>query len=179
MEITIGVVGVIGGLIGAVLGAWCAVWFPRSANRRQATLQLLERYTSPEFFVARSEAWRIRRAWENGDRSCVWFFISDPNHPYDPDAVAKCSNGLTPHQNLSWLLHFFASAQLYYEAGLVDRPLLKSMFEPHYDWYKQFFASSATNIRSRCRPASLSQLGLLVCPSSRRFLVGEKPNVQT
>jgi hypothetical protein len=138
MEITI-VVGVIGGLIGAVLGAWCAVWFPRSANRRQATLQLLERYTSPEFFVARSEAWRIRRTWENGDRSCVWFFISDPNHPYDPDVVAKCSNGLTPHQNLSWLLHFFASAQLYYEAGLVDRLLLKSMFEPHYDWYKQFF----------------------------------------
>jgi hypothetical protein len=110
MEIIIGVVGVIGGLIGAVLGAWCAVWFPRSANRRQATLQLLERYTSPEFFVARSEAWRIRRTWENGDRSCVWFFISDPNHPYDPDAVAKCSNGLTPHQNLSWLLHFFASS---------------------------------------------------------------------
>lgn len=45
MEIIITVVGVIGGLIGTVFGTRCAVWFPQSANRCQATLQLLELQT--------------------------------------------------------------------------------------------------------------------------------------
>lgn len=131
--------GLIGGVVGAAAGAWFTVVFTRYASRRQVALQLLERYTSPEFFIARSETWRIVRAWEAGDRSCIWFFVRDPSRPYNPDAVPKCGNGMTPHQNLSWLLHFFASVQLHYQAKLVQRRLLKTLFEPHYDWYREFF----------------------------------------
>lgn len=123
--------GLIGGLVGAVLGAWCAVAFPRAASRRQVALQLLERYTSPDFFIARAETWKIRHAWAHGDRSCLAFFIRTDETFNSPDAESRCANGLTPHQNLSWLLHFFVSVQAYQEAGLLDARLAATLLAPH------------------------------------------------
>jgi hypothetical protein len=161
-------IGLVGGLIGAVLGAWCAVAFPRSASRRQAALQLLDRYTSPEFFVARSETWRIRHAWASGDRSCIQFFVRNPNRPNDPDTEAKCSNGLTPHQNLSWLLHFFTSVLLHHEAGLVDARMLKVLFEPHYHWYEQFFHEFCDEYRLQAQPGQPEPAWLAALPKLER-----------
>jgi hypothetical protein len=156
-------IGIIGGIVGAVLGAWCAVAFPRIASRRQAALQLLDRYTSPEFFVARAETWRIRYAWPT-DRSCVDFFIRSPDRPHHPDTETRCSNGLTPHQNLSWLLHFFTSVQLHYQAGLVDARMVKVLFEPHYHWYEQFFHEFCEEYRSKSSPGQPEPAWLSALP---------------
>jgi hypothetical protein len=131
-------IALVSGVVGAMVGGYCAAWFAKRAARRQVTFQLLERYTSPEFHIARHETWRIRRAWNKGDRSCVHFFTPGKGTDNDPEAEAACGNGLTSYQNLSWLLHFFSSLTLYHEAGLADAVALKQLFEPHYYWYQEF-----------------------------------------
>lgn len=89
-----------------------------AGQRKQLTVGLLEKFTSMEAMAARAETWRIRGKWFQGDRSCVKFFVQTDEQVNSPDEEPKCANGLTPHQNLSWLLHFYVSVQSYDEAGL-------------------------------------------------------------
>jgi hypothetical protein len=98
----------------------------------------MDQYISFEFAAVRAETWKLRYAWEHADYSCVQFFVRS-GFSNKPDTEQKCPTGLTPHQNLSRLLHFFPSLSLYHEAGLVDARLLRVLFEPHYQWYIWFF----------------------------------------
>lgn len=142
-----------GGMIGGgLMGALITYRLNRAATRRQVAVQLLEKYASPEGFVARMETWRIRHAWSQGDRSCVAFFIRTDERFNSPDREARCANGLTPHQNLSWLLHFYVSVQSYYEAGLVDGKLVATLLAPHYYWYLQFFREFCDEYRKQAPP---------------------------
>ena len=144
-------VGLIGVLLGAVIGAWFTVRLPKAAAGRQVALQLMDQYISPEFSAVRGETWKIRYVWEKVDHSCLQFFVRR-GFTNEPDTDRKCSNGLTPHQNLSRLLHFFAALSLYQEAGLVDARLLKILFEPHYQWYKWFFHEFMDEYRKEMPP---------------------------
>ena len=129
-------------LLGAVLGAWFTVEFSQTISRKQITIQLLERYCSIEFSVVRGEVWRIQDQWfNNGERGIVKHFVDYTDKPAasDQEGNAHCSNGLTPHQNLSWLLHFYASLCIYYNQGLVKRSLLVALFGPQFAWYRRFY----------------------------------------
>ncbi|HZO93113.1 MAG TPA: hypothetical protein VFB22_05040 [Candidatus Baltobacteraceae bacterium] len=126
-------------VVGGVLTGWATYAFPMAANRRQVALQLLQQYTSVEFAILRHETWRISYDWAQGDRSCVEFFLRR-GFTHDPATISvTAANGLTSHQSLSMLLHFFSALSVYYDSNLVDARLLKMLFEPHYRWYKQFF----------------------------------------
>ncbi|BBX52893.1 hypothetical protein GCM10009645_11790 [Mycolicibacterium poriferae] len=127
--------GVGGAVIGAVLGALAGVWYARYAGRKQSVLTLLDTYVSPEFFTVRAETSEIKSAWYAGDRTVLDPFISHVSATAEP----RLSNGMTRHQNLSWLLHFYAGLSVRCEEKLVDRELLKRVFKPHYAWYREFF----------------------------------------
>lgn len=68
----------------------------------------MERYISPDFYLARAATWKIREAWDNGDKSIVNFFVDSTTHA-DRQQEERTSSGLTVHQNLSWLLHCFGN----------------------------------------------------------------------
>jgi hypothetical protein len=141
-----GVIG--GGLMGAVV----THRLNRPTVRRQFAIQLLQTYSSPEGFSARGEAWKLRLKWLRGDRSCLVPFIpADVDGPSDAEEP-KCPNGLTPHQNLSWLLHFYVGVQTACEAELADSGLVASLLGPHYEWYRQFFQELCGEYR-RLAPA--------------------------
>jgi len=108
-------------------------------QRHQLTIGLLEKFTAPEAFIARAETWRLRRNWSGGDRSCVKYFVLTDGQVNSPDEEGRCVNGLTPHQNLSWLLNFYVSVQSYDEAGLLDRKLATTLLASHYQFYREFF----------------------------------------
>jgi len=108
-------------------------------QRRQLTIGLLEKFISPEFWAARAETWRIRYEWSQGDRSLVKFFVRTDERVNVPNEEPKCANGLTPHQNLSWLLNFYVCVQSYHEAGLLDGSLAATLLGSHYEWNRKFF----------------------------------------
>lgn len=142
----IGFAGGLGGaIIGAVLGALAGVWYARYAGRKQAVLDLLDAYLSPEFFGIRAETSEIKAAWFNGDRTVVNPFISHVTVP----AEARMSNGLTRHQNLSRLLQFYAGLSVRCDANLADSKLTKRIFQPHYAWYREFFIEFDNEYTSR------------------------------
>jgi hypothetical protein len=152
------VISAAGGMIGGgLMGALVTYILSRRASRRQLAIQLHERYASPEGLVARMETSRIRNAWSEGDRSCITFFIRTSPKFNSPDAEAKCSNGLTPHQNLSWVLHFYVSLQRYCEAGLVDAKLAAELLALHYESYRQFFREFCEEYRKQA-PRTLPKL---------------------
>jgi len=120
-----------------------------TGQRKQLTVGLLEKFTSPEANIARAETWRIRHRWFQGDRSCVKFFVQTSEQVNSPDEEPRCANGLTPHQNLSWLLHFYVSVQSYDEAGLLDSKLAATLLAPHYQWYRKFFQEFCEEYRKQ------------------------------
>jgi hypothetical protein len=142
-------IGLIGGIVGAILGAWCAVSFSRAASRRQTALNLLERYNSPDFFIARAETWKLIRDWKSGDHSLIDFFLNPNEKSGDFEIGEKCGNGLTTHQNLSWLLHFYANLARYCEAGLADKKLLRRLFRFNYTYYQAFVDEFIAEYKSR------------------------------
>jgi len=117
-------------------------------QRHQLTITLLEKFIAPEAFIARAETWRIRRNWSGGDRSCVKYFVLTEGQVNSPDEEGRCVNGLTPHQNLSWLLNFYVSVQAYDEAGLLDRKLATILLASHYQFYKEFFRQFCEEYRT-------------------------------
>jgi hypothetical protein len=127
--------GFLAGLIVAAVGAWCAVYFQRYSLKQQNTLNLSERYNSPEFHAIRSVAWEIKEAWSKGNKDIVKYFFTWVDQDNDRGHYKKSSNGLWPHQNLSTLLHFFGSLAWYCDAGIVDRKLIQVLFGPQYFWY--------------------------------------------
>ncbi|HEY0377211.1 MAG TPA: hypothetical protein VGC87_09660 [Pyrinomonadaceae bacterium] len=131
-------VGFIIGLVVAAIGAWCTVYFQRYSLKQQNTLNLSERYNSPDFHVVRAIAWELRDAWGRGDRTIVKYFVFSVAPENAQCQYQRCSNGLWPHQNLSTLLHFYGNLARYYDAGLVNKKLLKVLFEPQYFWYESF-----------------------------------------
>ncbi|HLJ45474.1 MAG TPA: hypothetical protein VKU01_05680 [Bryobacteraceae bacterium] len=120
-----------------------------AGQRQQLTVGLLEKFTSAEANIARAETWRIRHKWFQGDKSCVKFFVQTDELVNSPDEEARCANGLTPHQNLSWLLHFYVSVQAYEEAGLLDGKLAATLLAPHYQWYRRFFQEFCEEYRKQ------------------------------
>jgi len=119
-----------------------------AGQRQQLTLGLLDRFTSSEAHIARAEAWRLRNKWFQGDRSILRFFVEIDDQVTLPDEE-PAGNGLTPHQCLSWLLHFYVSVQSYDEAGLLDGKLAAALFEPHYEWYRKFFQQFCEEYRKQ------------------------------
>ena len=121
-----------------------------SAGQRQhLTVGLLEKFTSAETYIARAETWRIRDRWFQGDRSCIKFFLQTDEQVKAANDEPKCANGLTPHQNLSQLLHFYVSVQSYDEAGLLDRKLAANLLAPHYEFYRRFFQEFCEEYRKQ------------------------------
>ena len=128
-------------------------------QRRQLTVSLLEKFTSPEAYIMRAETWRIRKNWlEEGDRSCMKYFVRSKDQVNSPDEEGRCANGLTPHQNLSWLLHFYVSVQSYHEAGLLDGKLAATLLASHYEWYRKFFQEFCQEYRTRVPPSDEPQV---------------------
>jgi hypothetical protein len=155
-------------LLGAFIGAYLTHVLPKRDNRRRVALDLLHQYTSPDFFAARAETWTVIREWKAGDRSCVDYFVRQPSESHAAHDAVKGANGLTPHQNLSWVLHFFTSLYHHYDAKLVDGNLLRTLFQPHYQWYEGFFHEFFEEYLKRAadnepKPAWLSALLNLEC----------------
>ena len=130
--------GFLFGLVVASVGAWCTVYFQRYSLKQQNTLNLNERYNSPDYHAVRDAAWRIKNDWDNGDHDIVICFVSWKDQDITKNKYKPSLNGLWPHQNLSTLLHFFGNLARYCDAGLVDKKLVQALFEPQYFWYKKF-----------------------------------------
>lgn len=96
-----------------------------------------------DFWIARAQTWQVLAAWRQGDRSIVGFFVSEM--PPQPEDVA--ANGLTPHQNLSWLLHFYVAVESSVRAGLVDEQFITDLLQPHYQFYEEFFSEFRAEYR--------------------------------
>ena len=137
------------GVIAALLGAWAGVTFSRLEGRRKATLGILESYVSPEFFAIRAQTSAIRRSWLSGDRSIVHPFVSSGVTASEPVGA----NGMAAHQNVSWLLHFYATLSIYVDSGLVDKKLLHKLFDPHYLWYREFFVEFCGEYQNQVDPS--------------------------
>jgi len=142
----------VGGLFGAVLGAYFSVLFPRAAERRKATFDLIERYNSSEMFVVRAVVWRVKEDWDLGDYSILRFFVVSRNPSEGGLDSGICANGLSVDQNLSWFLHFFGNLAQYYNAGLVDKKLINIFFNQHYLTYRKFFAEFVNEFNREAGP---------------------------
>ena len=141
-------------------------------QRRQLTVGLLEKFTSPEAYIMRAETWRIRKKWlEENDRSCMKYFVHTKDQINSPDEEGRCANGLTPHQNLSWLLHFYVSVQSYHEAGLLDGKLAATLLASHYEWYRKFFQEFCQEYRTLA-PSSIE-------PEAEPAWLGSLPKLET
>jgi hypothetical protein len=136
---------VVGGVLaisGGVLGAYVAYVLARSSSRRQVTLHLLDRYNSPEFSAVRTETWRISKIiWpldkSPSRKSIVEQFIPGSGVPEKQETHGP--NGLTPHENLSILLHFYESLWECYAQKMANRKMLKTLFKSLYRSYLPFF----------------------------------------
>jgi hypothetical protein len=140
MKIVIG--GLLGSVIGSIVGAWCVTYFPRRALKRQLTINLYERFTSPNFYIVRAEVGILRRAWNQGDHFIINFFLP----PYyvtvlkqNPKYQVKAANGLTLPQNLAYFMSFFSQLVHYHEARLLNTRILEGLFGHQYSYYKDFF----------------------------------------
>jgi hypothetical protein len=126
----------------------------------------MDRYTSPEFFVARAETWRIMQRWPTNKEQYVSPFLRRTADQV-PDMEQPSRNGLTLHQNLSWLLHFYATLALYEEAKLVDRRMIKTLFGAHYQWFAEFFEQFCEEFNRQAEPTAQRLAWLVAFPRLR------------
>jgi len=118
--------------------------------QRERILRLFDQFMSPRVSVARHQLWTVSRAWAAGDRGALEYFLLGAEPVSDEGPL--CQNGLTPYQNLSFMLSFFVSLQMYIEKDLVDQDLARQLFQRFFAWYQRFlsdFVEAYLECRSR------------------------------
>lgn len=131
------VIGGVLAIIGGVAVALVAYFLARSSSRKQVALHLLDRYNSPEFSAVRTETLRISNIIWPSDKSIVEPFI--PGSGGRKEQETQGPNGLTPHENLSILLHFYESLWECYDHKFASSKMLKVLFKSLYRSYLPFF----------------------------------------
>jgi hypothetical protein len=135
---------IVGGCAGA-LATWIVFRSTSGRERRRKTCELLDYYAvNADSRRVWDAVGTLRSGWQDGDdeakrhllESLVTHFVklrrvqrSDEN----PD-----HNRLTPHTNLSLVLHFWATVSDQYARRLVDRGLCRTMLAHPFSWNAEF-----------------------------------------
>lgn len=135
-----------GGLMSAVVS-----WLTYRREKRRRAFELFDYYAlNPDSRIAWAAVGVLRDAWQDGDETekkkvlseLVTHFVSLPRANRSREEA--CDNRLTPHQNVSVILHFWATVSDQYAHRLVDRRLCRTLLANQYSWNSEFLLAFTT-----------------------------------
>jgi hypothetical protein len=139
MQIVIPIItALIGALIGGLGGVLLRSFVESRRDKKKAAYEFYERFIlDTDFRKVSKNVGAIRRQWQGGDRSMLKHFLVLPEAEIPKESV--CDNGVTPHQNLSLALHFWAAIYTCIKLGLVDEQLLRALMANLWCWNDSFY----------------------------------------
>jgi hypothetical protein len=138
-----------------VIGIVFTVLQARS-SRRQNTLNLYEKWDSPELSEYRNVAWDVWKNLEGAKEDAVICWLGGDYFGESVDEINSRIPEVQTHAIRS-LLNYFARVFEYQKLGLTDRRVTQALFKEPWLWWSGFFTLLQSRVEAHLRAKELPQ----------------------